>query len=164
MPEQDPLAQLRDLHLPADISAWPPAPGWWLLALLLISLLAIALFQLVKIIRRNRYRRQALQQLLQLSYSSTEPAAYLQQLNRLLKRTALAASPAQNVASLNGEAWLAFLDRSLQSNEFCNGPGQVLAHGPYSPTPTNIDPQALQQLCQRWIKHHKIDRGAEAQC
>ena len=164
MPEQDPLAQLRDLHLPADISAWPPAPGWWLVALLLIALLTVALFKLAKMIQRNRYRRQAVKQLLQLSYNEAEPAVYLQQLNQLLKRTALTADPTQDIAGLSGKAWLFFLDRSLQSTDFCNGAGQVLAVGPYAATVQSIDPGALQQLCQRWIKHHNIHRGAEATC
>ncbi|MEC8428778.1 MAG: DUF4381 domain-containing protein, partial [Pseudomonadota bacterium] len=36
-PTSDPLAQLRDIHLPEDaISQLPTAPGWWILALTLI--------------------------------------------------------------------------------------------------------------------------------
>ncbi|HAD08873.1 MAG TPA: hypothetical protein DCF62_05290 [Porticoccaceae bacterium] len=40
----DPLAQLRDIHLPEAIGWWPPAPGWWLLTLLLIAALGYALW------------------------------------------------------------------------------------------------------------------------
>ena len=40
MQEQDPLAQLRDIHLPEAISVWPPAPGWWVLFIGIIALLA----------------------------------------------------------------------------------------------------------------------------
>ncbi|MDP7406676.1 MAG: DUF4381 domain-containing protein, partial [SAR324 cluster bacterium] len=28
---QDPLAALRDVHLPPAVSWWPPAPGWWII-------------------------------------------------------------------------------------------------------------------------------------
>ncbi len=34
---EDPLAQLRDLHLPQAVADWPPALGWWLLAGLVLS-------------------------------------------------------------------------------------------------------------------------------
>jgi len=33
------LKQLSDIVLPADISIWPPAPGWWILAAILLILL-----------------------------------------------------------------------------------------------------------------------------
>ncbi|HAU18090.1 MAG TPA: DUF4381 domain-containing protein, partial [Marinobacter adhaerens] len=40
MNPQDPLSQLRDIHLPETGGLWPPAPGWWVLAILLIAVLA----------------------------------------------------------------------------------------------------------------------------
>ena len=46
MNPQDPLSQLKDIHLPAAGGFWPPAPGWWLLTLLAL-LLIVALVWLV---------------------------------------------------------------------------------------------------------------------
>ena len=30
---------LRDIHLPAPVGWWPPAPGWWLLAGLMLAVI-----------------------------------------------------------------------------------------------------------------------------
>lgn len=38
----DPLAALKDIHLPAEIGFWPLAPGWWMLAGLLLALAVLA--------------------------------------------------------------------------------------------------------------------------
>ncbi|MGD2138441.1 MAG: DUF4381 family protein, partial [Gammaproteobacteria bacterium] len=38
----DPLAALRPLHPPAPVEWWPPAPGWWVLGVLLLALLGLA--------------------------------------------------------------------------------------------------------------------------
>lgn len=159
MPEQDPLAQLRDIHLPDAVSAWPPAPGWWLLTALLLALLIAGLYWLRSIIRRNRYRRMALKQLNALATTSTGTAEQLQQINQLLKQTALAARPATDIAALNGEQWLAFLDKTGNTSAFSQGAGNALKDGPYSPAPANVDTEALHQLSAQWIKQHRISRS-----
>ena len=42
--QPDPLAELRDIHLPGPIEVWPPALGWWLVAILLsCALLALVM-------------------------------------------------------------------------------------------------------------------------
>ncbi|MBL4782619.1 MAG: DUF4381 domain-containing protein [Porticoccaceae bacterium] len=47
------LEQLRDIHLPQAVHWWPPAPGWWLVALLSLALITWLYRYL-----RTRYRRQ----------------------------------------------------------------------------------------------------------
>ena len=47
------LEQLRDIHLPQAVHWWPPAPGWWIVAALLLAL-TIWLGRYL----RARYRRQ----------------------------------------------------------------------------------------------------------
>ena len=68
----DPLANLQDIHLPENIHGWPIAPGWWLL---LISLIAIAVFAYKKISAKRKQslvKRQAIKQLTQVENLSTE--------------------------------------------------------------------------------------------
>lgn len=154
MPEQDPLAQLRGIHLPDAISAWPPAPGWWLLAFMTLAVLAFGLYQLIQWRRRNHYRRQAIAQLTKLTQPNV-PSNYLQQLNQLLKQTALCAYPAADIAGLSGEAWLSFLDSSGKTQAFSQGAGRVLLTGPYAANSGVADSAALQQLAGQWIKQHR---------
>lgn len=47
------LEQLRDIHLPQAVHWWPPAPGWWIVAALVLALT----IWLVRYLQR-RYRRQ----------------------------------------------------------------------------------------------------------
>ena len=47
------LEQLRDIHLPQAVHWWPPAPGWWVVAALILALT----IWLVRFLQR-RYRRQ----------------------------------------------------------------------------------------------------------
>ena len=57
------LSNLRDLALPAEVSLWPPAPGWWILAAAVAVSVMILIVMAVRHYRRNTYRREALQQL-----------------------------------------------------------------------------------------------------
>jgi len=63
----------------------------------------------------------------------------LRHLPELMKRTALAAFPCAEVASLSGIEWLRFLDRTGHTDAFTRGHGQLLPEIAY-------DPRAVTQL------------------
>lgn len=156
-PQQDPLAQLRELHLPAAIESWPPALGWWLLAAIVVIAAVSALLLWRRHRRRTAFKREALAELAGLENGDD----YLIKLNSLLKRTALvAATPTAatgDISQLSGAGWLQFLDAGLASDaeDFQHGPGQVLASGPYRPPSQLHDSDALQQLTARWIAQQR---------
>lgn len=146
--------QLRDIHLPAEPGFWPPAPGWWILAVVLLALL----FWVTRIgLRRYRLRRQrqrilAMLDDLQRDNNAVTPKR-IAQISSLLRRLALMRYPRQRVAALTGRDWLRFLDESGGNGRFSQGPGQVLASGPYQPTlSSDLDIGALSTLLRDWIK------------
>jgi hypothetical protein len=159
MQGQDPLAQLRDIHLPDPVGFWPLAPGWWLLSLLIILAVIAIGYYLRKRFIRNRYRRQALAHFNNLKLQQLSPQEQLQQINYLLKQTAQAAHSEIDVANLSGKKWLGFLDQSGNTSDFSNGVGQVLEEGPYKPTTTDFNSSELLTLTQRWIKQHRMVKG-----
>lgn len=149
---------LRDLHLPAAISWWPPASGWWLLLGISILLCYGIGIWLQRRWRRQRARRaaqRALQQYCQEFAENRDAQQLIQRLSILLKRVALSYFPRSEVASLHGHAWLQFLDRAFdgspQAHAFTRGVGRVLATAPYRPKP-QIDGDALCQLCALWLQ------------
>ena len=64
MAPEELLQGLRDIQLPESVPFWPPAPGWWLLALLLAASLSCGFFTLY---RRRALRREALGELRRLA-------------------------------------------------------------------------------------------------
>lgn len=153
----DPLAELRDIHLPAAPELWPPAPGWWLLGLILAGLCFYGIYLLIQLWRKNAYRRQALIELERIFEQSTHSESQLlADINELLKRVALSRFPREEVAQLSGESWVAFLDTRVKTQDFSMGAGQVLMDGPYTAAPkTPTDITELQRITRHWIQHHK---------
>lgn len=158
----DPLADLRDWHLPDPVSWWPPAPGWWLVA-------AGILVGLVLVVRLwFRWRGRTSLQLaarLELERLGRDLAAdgdrrrYLAELSRLLRRLALARYPRAQVAGLTGDDWLAFLDATGGAGEFSDGVGRVLVESAYRPTAEILfDPERLTTLVRRWIDSTSLHR------
>jgi len=157
MPAANPLDQLKDIHLPEAVGFWPPAPGWWLLAALLIALLAASIL-LYKRHQKNAYRRTAVQQVNRFFSDYQQPLQSHEvtgQLNRLLKAVALQSYPTEQVSRLTQSQWLDFLDHSANMQAFCQGPGQILASAPYDKNSQVADAAALKQCCIAWIRRHQ---------
>lgn len=146
----DPLATLRDIHLPEPVSWWPLAPGWWWL----LGALLITVGLMIWLRRRRSERRLSDAALRELTLLTTrcadDQAAFIQALSVLLRRCAVARFSPQEAAGLIGESWLAFLDRHGGNRDFTEGPGRALLAGPYS-VDTHIDAVALTEITRRWI-------------
>ncbi len=148
---------LRDIHLPGPPDFWPPAPGWWLLAILLLVLMAGAGFMLWRRLELHRQRQRILAMLDRLETGSGDEATpeLLAQLSDLIRRLALTRFPRHEIASLTGHDWLRFLDESGGDGLFSSGPGEVLAQGPYMrKLPNAVDSRALTGLVRHWIRRN----------
>jgi hypothetical protein len=157
----DPLDQLRGLHLPEEIGFWPPAPGWWLTAGLIL-LLAIGTV-IVILARRRSLRLHALRELDNLK-SRWNPESDFQtmaaEVSMLLRRIALKRYGHEAVARLYGEYWQQFLSKTGEGHsEEAWDPdiGRILALAPYAPpgpgsTWSPLSREYLLQKAKHWIE------------
>ena len=160
------LDKLQEISLPAPVAWTPQTIGWYVLA----ALAALGLLWMLRAIYRrhaaNRYRRAALAELATIRVrldGETGPSRVLADIAALLKRTALAVFPRDEVASLSGEAWLGFLDSTAGSTLFSSGPGRVLADLPYraeASAPAG-EMRELLTISKRWIRKHRLPGRGE---
>jgi len=151
------MDQLKEIPLPQPISWMPQTPAWYVLAGLTILLLAWLIVRAIHTYRRNRYRRAALAELEQIRNAAANNPAALVTLPELVKRVAFQVTAREKVASLSGDAWLTFLDKSYRGTGFTTGPGRLLPalsyRGPSSITPA--DAASLMDLVAIWIRRHR---------
>jgi ABC-type transport system involved in Fe-S cluster assembly fused permease/ATPase subunit len=101
----DPLAQLSDIHLPANVHGYPIAPGWWLLAVIVLAIIIYGLLKLRQAMIKRQAQKMALKQL----STATDISAMV----ALLKWAALQYFPRSQVAHLTGHAFKSFLIATL---------------------------------------------------
>lgn len=136
------LDKLRDIVVPEPPPLWPPAAEVWLLLSVAIAAVAIVVYQRRRQQRANVYRRAGLALL--------RDASTVHEISVILKRVALAAFPREQVASLYGEDWAAFLNQTCKRRDF--SPLVRIA----SDTPTD---KKTRRLAVTWIRHHRVPRG-----
>ncbi|WP_051227327.1 DUF4381 domain-containing protein [Oceanospirillum beijerinckii] len=154
--QQPLLEQLKDIHLPTATPGWQVLLHNWWPALALLLTLSIGLLGFYWLKRRNlqgRTRHYALNELSQMQdrfQQHNQSQQLLNELNVLLRRMAIEYYGREEVASLSGNAWLSFLDKSGHTHDFTSGPGQVLIQL-YQPEAEAFDEKVLMETVKQWI-------------
>ena len=138
---QDPLLKLRDIHQPPAPSLWPPAPGWWVVALILLAATAIATW----FAWRRRRQRRAIALLFDETVDRERtPAAKIAAMSELLRRASRCIDA--DADKLQGEAWLRFLDRGLEVPMFAAGVGSALRDGGFRRDVSELEVDGLRAV------------------
>lgn len=144
----DNLPELRDIHLPDGVSAFPPAYGWWVILATVIAI--VFLIYIIGIIRRKSKKLYALH-LLQNIYSSNTIASAVEMSN-LLRRICI--FKYKEAITLSGDEWIKFLN-SKAKKHLVGKAAELLLNAPYIPQNSKgfaqSDVIALRQFCKNWI-------------
>lgn len=143
------LDRLHDIVQPAPIPWWPPAPGWSVLLAVLLLVLAWRGWRLWKRWQADRYRREALRLL--------EMAGDVTAIAELLRRTALVIAPRQNVATMTGQRWVAWL-QVCYLGDMPETVRDLLISGVYGSATAEANELAiLRDYASSWISGHRRD-------
>lgn len=163
MDSEELLAQLADIHLPEPVSLWPPAPGWWILAILVLVLALWASRKGFAASRRSKIKAQALAELERcysnyandLGNDSSNDSnrlmlRYVNEANSVLKRVALVHFPGTAVAGLGGPEWVDFIRDNGESGLLTSENADALSHGRFQ-TKLEINVDDMNNFATQWI-------------
>ncbi len=160
------LNQLADIHLPEPVGLWPPAAGWWILAALLLAVLYFGGRYAIAAWRLRRFCAHALLELDRIydEFATNEAddtnaarLRYVNALNSVLRRVALAHFPNSAAAGLGGEDWLRFLQATGNCASLDRELAAALSHGRFQPT-ISVDADSLHVFGREWIRSMYLTR------
>lgn len=136
---------LRDIHGLDPIGWWPPAMGWWMVAISAIALATAGVwlwrtapyqFEGWRWDARQRLKR------LRRQVETEQPKAIAGELSELLRRIAIARCGRHVCAGLTGPAWLDWLAENDPAGYDWRKQGQVLLNLPYAP-PNSLESKEI---------------------
>ncbi len=162
-PRAELLAKMHDVITPTPIGLWPPAIGWWILFLLIVSICITVAYLLVTFIQKRKYRKLALKEISFIASNAnlSEQEKILRALH-ILKRVFFTAYPNSRATSagIHGAQLIKLLNacagKTIFDEQIENGIESTL----YAPTSHTLDALTFLALSKRWIRQHKADHKA----
>ena len=144
---------LKDIHLPGVSLWWPPAPGWWLL-LILLSVFIFYAPRMLRWLRWKPVKTLALRELARIRTdmdNGLDEQGVSQEISILLRRTVISYCGRAVGASITGKNWVEQL-KQLAANEcFSAEQNEWLSIGQYQAS-ARCDLEGMLQSCENWIK------------
>ncbi|MGM0767177.1 MAG: DUF4381 domain-containing protein [Pseudomonadota bacterium] len=149
--EQDPLNQLRDIHLPDTGGFWPPAPGWWVLLALVLIIVIAGIVLVRRWQHRNRWLRVARRELEHLARTHAADPRWFAELNALLKQCARIRYPRAHPEALSGQQWAEFLLKTSPKDRVASRPiVEAMVSSSWQPE-ASADPQRALAFARLWL-------------
>lgn len=175
-----PIAMLRDIHDLTSVPWWPPAPGWWLIGLVMLALVIggwrfrerlrrLHVCVPVPGIRLGSWRwaaARALRDLARRARSGENVKKSAGELSELLRRIAMARFGRAACAGLTGPAWLDWLTHHDPRGFSWRERAPLLIEAPYAPEgwrPSVLDKDALLTMIDAafyWLEARETGREA----
>ncbi len=142
------LNNLQDIIVPDAPGFFPLAPGWYVVLLILFTLLLHFAYRSFLSYRENQYRRDALAEL---PHTLT-----VKGLLSLAKRVALSAYGREQTAILSGDEWWTFME-SHSDVKIASDLRETLEKSLYDPAykANKETEKAVASLVKVWIKTHR---------
>ena len=160
MDNEELLEQLADIHLPMEISSWPPAAGWWVLGFFLLAGIIILVKRYVQYRNQKQVCKHALAELESCYHQFADNEdiedinslriRYVNKFNSVMRRVALVHFPQANVASLGGDSWVDFIREKGESSRLNEEIAAALSFGRFQ-TECKVDVHEMNDLGQAWI-------------
>jgi len=145
------LQELRDIHLPAQVSFWPLAWGFCLLIALIP--LTVVIYHLLKPYCMSFKIKKSYLAKLEALAASTHPDT-LSSIALLLKQAALMNYPRAEVAPLYGDKWLAFLSKSAKNIKLDDAK-KIFSEALYQ-APQQLDLKPALALAKSWLRQQRF--------
>ncbi len=152
---------LADIIQPEPVGLWPLAPGWWLLLLISLALIALLGILLKRYLQTRRIRSQALALLDEArrvydataedESQSNASSNYCRDVNQVLKRYWRHYNPAPEILTSDGDSWITLLNHVTRSPIFDEKVAGALSQGPYRKI-ARLNPDVIDNAARQWLK------------
>ncbi len=149
------LDNLHDIIIPPAIGFFPLAPGWYIVLLLLLSLLFHFGYRYYQAYKKEQYRRDAQEELEALNDKNRDNTIALL---GLAKRVAISAFGRETIATLDGDRWWDFMEthsKTSVDSDLRASIERLLYEEDVDFDASVFD--AVFLMVSQWIETHKVD-------